>query len=103
MLRSLIVVRSRPVGGSVEGEGGVEDNGEEGEGDQSEGLIKARWEGEMKFSAEKARGERRTGLTIVFQLMGSTKLLTTPANVSAPTLARPTTVGSRFMPGRSSA
>ena len=35
--------------------------------------------------------------TIVFQLMGSTKLLITPANVSAIMLILPTTVGSRFM------
>lgn len=33
-------------------------------------------------------------LTIVFQLIGSTKLLMTPAKVSAMTLVRPTIVGS---------
>src|SRR5882762_8914230 len=36
-------------------------------------------------------------LTSVFQLIGSTKPFTTSAIISAPTLARPTMVGSRFM------
>jgi hypothetical protein len=41
---------------------------------------------------------RRAGIrTMVFQLMGSTKELITPAKVSAMTLVRPTMVGSRFM------
>ena len=45
----------------------------------------------QRHTQSKVKGE----LTIVFQLIGSTKLLMTPAKVSAMTLVRPTMVGSR--------
>lgn len=98
--------------GAIEGERRVEDDGRErlrarGVSRKMEGGRVETYQGDKSEALERRKhqrgkgvrqgGEREERRAMAFQLMGSTKELTTPAKVSAPTLALPTTVGSRFM------
>jgi hypothetical protein len=80
--------RVRREAAAVEREERVDEEGEERERRERERLAHA---------GQRADTGRARARTSVFQLIGSTKPLTTSATSSAPTRARPTLLGSRAM------